>query len=92
MVEGDCLVNKELFTYYYNDICLYYIWRSNNMIHLKIWLTIIGVTLIIATVIFGIYISFYLYRAMKTFDELFKDNAEDIKAKKKDIEKWGSRR
>jgi len=62
------------------------------MIHLKIWLTIIGVTLIIATVIFGIYISFYLYRVMKTFDELFKDNAEDIKAKKKDIEKWGSRR
>ena len=92
MVEGDYLVNKELFTYYYNDICLYYIWRSNNMIHLKIWLTIIGVTLIIATVIFGIYISFYLYRAMKEFDELFKDNAEDIKAKKKDIEKWSSRR
>ena len=59
------------------------------MIHLKIWLTIIGVTLIIATVIFGIYISFYLYRAMKTFDELFKDNAEDIKAKKKDIENGG---
>ena len=62
------------------------------MIHLKVLLTIIVVTLIIATVIFGIYISFYLYRAMKTFDELFKDNAEDIKAKKKDIEKWGSRR
>ena len=59
------------------------------MIHLKIWLTIIGVTLIIATVIFGIYISFYLYRAMKTFDELFKDDAEDIKAKKKDIENGG---